>query len=61
MQKIAARTPGFSGAELANLVNEVALLAARHERSQVAQSDFEEAADRLTAGMSATPDRRFAS
>jgi cell division protease FtsH len=51
VQKIAARTPGFSGADLANLVNEAALLAARHERDQVEQAHFEEAADRLTAGI----------
>jgi cell division protease FtsH len=51
LQKIAARTPGFSGADLANLVNEAALLAARRNRDQVAQEDFEEAADRLTAGI----------
>ena len=51
VQGIAARTPGFSGADLANLVNEAALLAARHDRQQVEPADFEEAADRLTAGI----------
>jgi cell division protease FtsH len=51
VQSIAARTPGFSGADLANLVNEAALLAARHDRQQVEPADFEEAADRLTAGI----------
>jgi cell division protease FtsH len=51
VQRIAARTPGFSGADLANLVNEAALLAARHEHEQVEPADFEEAADRLTAGI----------
>jgi cell division protease FtsH len=51
LEKIAARTPGFSGADLANLVNEAALLAARHDKQQVEQDDFEEAADRLTAGI----------
>ncbi len=51
VQRIASRTPGFSGADLANLVNEAALLAARHERERVEQVDFEEAADRLTAGL----------
>jgi cell division protease FtsH len=51
VQGIAARTPGFSGADLANLVNEAALLAARHEHEQVQPVDFEEAADRLTAGI----------
>jgi cell division protease FtsH len=51
VQGIAARTPGFSGADLANLVNEAALLAGRRERQQVEPQDFEEAADRLTAGI----------
>jgi cell division protease FtsH len=51
VEKIAARTPGFSGADLANLVNEAALLAARRDKQQVDQNDFEEAADRLTAGI----------
>jgi cell division protease FtsH len=41
--KLAARTPGFAGADLANLVNEAALLAARHDRATVTMSDFEEA------------------
>ncbi len=51
LERIAARTPGFSGADLANLVNEAALLAARYDRPQVEMQDFEEAADRLTAGI----------
>ncbi|MEO6027211.1 MAG: AAA family ATPase, partial [Candidatus Binatia bacterium] len=51
VHNIAARTPGFSGADLANLVNEAALLAARHDHDQVDTSDFDEAADRLTAGI----------
>ncbi len=51
LERVAARTPGFSGADLANLVNEAALLAARHGKSEVDQADFEEAADRLTAGI----------
>ncbi len=51
VEKIAARTPGFSGADLANLVNEAALLAAREDKAAVDQADFEEAADRLTAGI----------
>jgi cell division protease FtsH len=51
LESLAARTPGFSGADLANLVNEAALLAARHGKEQVEQAEFEEAADRLTAGI----------
>ncbi|MDF5717217.1 MAG: ATP-dependent zinc metalloprotease FtsH4 [Rhizonema sp. NSF051] len=48
---IATRTPGFAGADLANLVNEAALLAARNQRSQVAQEDFAEAIERVVAGL----------
>src|ERR671918_1195637 len=48
---IAARTPGFAGADLANIVNEAALLAARKERDAVEMADFEEAIDRVVAGL----------
>jgi cell division protease FtsH len=48
---IAQRTPGFAGADLANIVNEAALLAARKERNSVEMSDFEEAIDRVVAGL----------
>jgi cell division protease FtsH len=48
---IAARTPGFAGADLANIVNEAALLAARKEKSAVEMADFEEAIDRVVAGL----------
>src|SRR5712664_1248126 len=48
---IAARTPGFAGADLANIVNEAALLAARKEKDAVEMSDFEEAIDRVVAGL----------
>lgn len=48
---IAARTPGFAGADLANLVNEAALLAARNQRTYVAQEDFAEAIERVVAGL----------
>src|SRR2546423_6515530 len=48
---IAARTPGFAGADLANIVNESALLAARKEKNAVEMSDFEEAIDRVVAGL----------
>jgi len=50
--KIIARgTPGFSGADLANLVNEAALLAARRDKLVVDRHDFEEAIDRIIAGL----------
>jgi cell division protease FtsH len=48
---IAARTAGFAGADLANLVNEAALLAARRDKTAVDTSDFEEAIDRVVAGL----------
>jgi len=48
---IAARTPGFAGADLANIVNEAALLAARKEKDAVDMADFEEAIDRVVAGL----------
>ena len=48
---IAQRTPGFAGADLANIVNEAALLAARKEQNAVEMTDFEEAIDRVVAGL----------
>jgi cell division protease FtsH len=54
LELIARRTPGFSGADLANLLNEAALLAARRSRSIVAAEEVEDAIDRVIAG----PERR---
>lgn len=48
---IAARTPGFVGADLANIANEAALLAARRRKSVVGMAEFEEAIDRIVAGL----------
>jgi cell division protease FtsH len=48
---IAARTPGFAGADLANLANEAALLAARRGRERVTMGDFSSAIDRVVAGL----------
>ena len=48
---LASRTPGFTGADLANVVNEAALLAARRERDAVTMSELEEAIDRTVAGL----------
>jgi cell division protease FtsH len=48
---IAARTPGFTGADLANVVNEAALLAARREKDAVGMAELEEAIDRVVAGL----------
>jgi cell division protease FtsH len=51
LEKIARGTPGFSGADLANLVNEAALLAARESKSKVENSDFEAAKDKVLMGV----------
>ena len=51
LKVVAARTAGFAGADLANLVNEAALLAARKDKAAVDMTDFEEAIDRLIAGL----------
>jgi cell division protease FtsH len=48
---VAARTPGFVGADLANLINEAALLAARRNRNEVTMQDFDDAVDRIVAGL----------
>lgn len=50
-EKIAALTPGFSGADLANLVNEAALLATRHNADSVNLDDFTRAIERIVAGL----------
>jgi len=54
LEVLARRTPGFSGADLENLLNEAALLAARANKGQIEMTDCEEAIDRVIAG----PDRR---
>jgi cell division protease FtsH len=51
LKVIAARTAGFAGADLANIVNEAALLAARKDKTAVDMKDFEEAIDRVVAGL----------
>nr|WP_232231826.1 ATP-dependent zinc metalloprotease FtsH [Coleofasciculus chthonoplastes] len=51
LHAIATRTPGFAGADLANLVNEAALLAARKRQDTIAQADFAEAIERVVAGL----------
>jgi cell division protease FtsH len=48
---LARRTPGFVGADLENLANEAALLAARHDKQQIEMVDFEESTDRVLAGI----------
>jgi cell division protease FtsH len=51
LRKIAGRTPGFVGADLANLVNESALLAARKDKEIVEAAEFDEAIDRVVGGL----------
>ncbi len=51
LHEVAARTPGFVGADLANLVNEAALRAAREGKAAVELADFEEAIERIVAGL----------
>ena len=50
MEVIARQTPGFTGADLANLINEAALLAARRDKTRVEPAELEEAIDRVIAG-----------
>jgi cell division protease FtsH len=54
LHALAKRSPGFSGADLANLVNEAAILAARRNKKSVGMAEFNEAIDRVVAG----PERR---
>ncbi|MBN1946188.1 MAG: ATP-dependent zinc metalloprotease FtsH [Bradymonadales bacterium] len=51
LERIAAQTPGFVGADLANVVNEAALLAARRRRKLITQADFQDAIERVIAGL----------
>lgn len=51
IQKLAAQTPGFAGAEIANVCNEAALIAARRDRESVTMQDFQDAMDRVIGGL----------
>jgi len=51
LKEIASRTPGFAGADLSNVINEAALLAARRNREHVVMADFNEAIERVVAGI----------
>ena len=51
LHKLAVRTPGFAGADLANVVNEAALLAARRDKDSITMSELEEAIERSVAGL----------
>jgi cell division protease FtsH len=52
---IARRTPGFSGADLANLLNEAAILTARRRKPEITMLEIDDAVDRVIAGMEGTP------
>ncbi len=54
LEKVAQSTPGFSGADLANLINEAALLASREGRKDISRANFDEARDKILMG----PERR---
>jgi len=51
LKRLAAETPGFAGAEIANVCNEAALLASREDRSEVSQKNFQDAIERVIAGL----------
>lgn len=51
VKKLAAQTPGFAGAEIANVCNEAALIAARRDKSEVDMQDFQDAIDRVIGGL----------
>lgn len=55
LERLAAGTPGFSGADVANLVNEAALTAARHDHKVVTTADFNEALDKIVLGTARSP------
>lgn len=55
LEMISQRTPGFSGADLANLLNEAAILTARKRKEAITMAEIDEAIDRVIAGMEGTP------
>jgi cell division protease FtsH len=55
LDAIASRTPGFSGADLANLLNEAAILTARRRKEAITMLEIDDAVDRVVAGMEGTP------
>lgn len=54
IEMLARQTPGFSGADIANVCNEAALIAARHDRKTVGKQDFLDAVDRIVGGLERT-------
>jgi cell division protease FtsH len=55
LDSIARRTPGFSGADLSNLLNEAAILCARRRKEAITLAEIDDAVDRVVAGMEGTP------
>jgi cell division protease FtsH len=55
LESIARRTPGFTGADLANLLNEAAILTARRRKEAITLAEIDDAVDRVVAGMEGTP------
>ena len=55
LESIARRTPGFTGADLANLLNEAAILTARRRKEAITLSEIDDAVDRVIAGMEGKP------
>ncbi|NES95486.1 MAG: ATP-dependent zinc metalloprotease FtsH [Desertifilum sp. SIO1I2] len=55
LEAIARRTPGFTGADLANLLNEAAILTARRRKDAITMLEINDAVDRVVAGMEGTP------
>ncbi|MBF2087541.1 MAG: ATP-dependent zinc metalloprotease FtsH2 [Synechococcales cyanobacterium K44_A2020_017] len=55
LEAIARRTPGFTGADLANLLNEAAILTARRRKDAITMREIDDAVDRVVAGMEGTP------
>uniref|UniRef100_A0A061S2L7 Cell division protease FtsH n=1 Tax=Tetraselmis sp. GSL018 TaxID=582737 RepID=A0A061S2L7_9CHLO len=55
LEAIALRTPGFSGADLANLLNEAAILAGRRDKKAITLAEIDDSVDRIVAGMEGTP------
>ena len=54
LEVIAMRTPGFSGADLANLLNEAAILAGRRGKAAISSKEINDSIDRIVAGMKGT-------
>jgi len=55
LESIARRTPGFTGADLANLLNEAAILTARRRKNSISISEIDDSVDRIVAGMEGSP------